>query len=60
MSPSFRARPRYDIYEDLQAEARFFGLKREGSEFDDFAKMLQNIRYITTFRAIYTAINGIK
>lgn len=59
LTPGFKAKVSYDIYDDLNAEARFFQLKA-GSELGDFAYMLNKLKGLTTYRAAYISINGIK
>ncbi|GAQ79658.1 Ca2+-modulated nonselective cation channel polycystin [Klebsormidium nitens] len=59
LTPGFKAQVSYDIYEDLNAEARFFQLKTDGSELGDFAYMLNRLKALTTYRAAYISINGI-
>ena len=55
----FHAVARYDIYQDLLASARFFGLAAD-TQFDQFAEMVANVNSLVVYRSVYAAINGLK
>ncbi|GAQ83617.1 Ca2+-modulated nonselective cation channel polycystin [Klebsormidium nitens] len=59
LAPTFHARARYEIYESLTQPARFFQLKKDGSELHDFTHLLEKVHYLISYDAVYAGINGI-
>ncbi|GAQ92259.1 Ca2+-modulated nonselective cation channel polycystin [Klebsormidium nitens] len=59
LAPTFHARARYEIYESLTQTARFFQLKKDGSELHDFTLLLEKVHYLISYDAVYAGINGI-
>lgn len=59
LSNNFKLEPRYDIYQDVLAPARYFALADGGRTFDVAVGKFDHVRQIFSFRALYMALNGI-
>ncbi|GAQ78340.1 Ca2+-modulated nonselective cation channel polycystin [Klebsormidium nitens] len=54
----FSAKARYDIYQDLGSDARFFGFAVP-TQFGDFTALISSVRDLVVYRSVYAAINGL-